>query len=176
MHLTTYIRNAQNIPIRNDIRIAYIIPYSINTRNPNIIKRADSLFQILFFRSLTCLSNFHRRSEKNHSYMTIKIFMSNVSVKVKSKISNPAEEKTSLALSQNETKIGEAKKEKPFPGEGFLSLFQCFSNRRVISKTPKSSVADRHDSRVRSIRRKAGARNTRDKSRERDLKGMRGGD
>jgi hypothetical protein len=55
--------------------------------------------------------------------MTIKIFMSNVSAKVKSKINNHAEEKTSCALTQNETKVGEAKKEKPFPGEGFLSLF-----------------------------------------------------
>jgi len=75
-HITTY------------IRIAYIIPYSINTRNPNIIKRADSLFQILFFRSLTCLTDFHRQTVKNHSSMTIKIFMSNVSEKVKSKINN----------------------------------------------------------------------------------------
>ncbi|HOH37290.1 MAG TPA: hypothetical protein PLV17_06745 [Spirochaetota bacterium] len=49
--------------------------------------------------------------------------MSNVSAKVKSKINNHAEEKTSCALTQNETKVGEAKKEKPFPGEGFLSLF-----------------------------------------------------
>jgi len=63
---------------------------------------------------------------KNHSSMTIKIFMSNVSAKVKSKIKKRTEEKTSCALSQNETKVGEAKKEKPFPGEGFLSLFYCF--------------------------------------------------
>jgi len=55
--------------------------------------------------------------------MTIKIFMSNLSEKVKSKISNPTIENITCALTQNETKVGEAKKEKPFPGEGFLSLF-----------------------------------------------------
>jgi hypothetical protein len=34
---------------------------------------------------------------------------------------NPtATAKVTCALTQNETKVGEAKKEKPFPGEGFL--------------------------------------------------------
>jgi len=66
---------------------------------------------------------FSPTNRKNPSSMTIKIFMSNVSAKVKSKIKKRTEEKTSCALSQNETKVGEAKKEKPFPGEGFLSLF-----------------------------------------------------
>jgi hypothetical protein len=57
-----------------------------------MIKKADSFLQIPSLNS-HMPQQISPSNRKNNSSMTIKIFMSNVSEKVKSKISNPAKEK-----------------------------------------------------------------------------------